>query len=145
VRIGTILLAAAALASTAGCGSPSKKEYIKSGDAICRATNVEAAKRPVPDKADVRGTADYLRETSRLLKDQVDRLDALDAPERDEPRLRDVWRRQREALDQLKKAADQFQLADPVNAQATANNANTALLEIRQDLQGYGFADCGNQ
>ncbi len=145
VRVGAILLVLAALASTAGCGRPSKKEYIKSADAICRATNAEAAKTPVPDKKDVRGTADYLRTTSRLLQAQTDKLEALEAPKRDEPRLRDVWRRERAALDQLQTAANQYQLSDSVNAQATANNASTALLEVRQDLQGYGFQDCANQ
>lgn len=140
-----LLLVLAALASTAACDRPSKKEYIKAGDAICRATNAESAKTPVPAKADVRATAEYLRTTSRLLQAQAGRLEALKAPKRDEPRLRDVYRRQRDALQQLQTAADQYQLSDALNAQFTANTASTRLLEVRQDFQGYGFVDCANQ
>lgn len=134
-----------ALLLLAGCGGPSKKEYIQEADTICRATNVEAARTPVPPKEDVRATADYLRSTAKLLVAQADRLDRLDPPDQDQPRLRDVLRRQRDALARLQDAANQYQLGDGINAQVTANNANSALLEIRQDLEGYGFKDCATQ
>lgn len=134
-----------ALLLLAGCGGLSKEEYIQEADTICRATNVEAAKTPVPPKEDVRATADYLRSTSRLLIGQADRLARLDPPDQDEARLKDVFRRQRDALARLQDAANQYQLGDGINAQVTANNANSALLEIRQDLQGYGFKDCATQ
>jgi hypothetical protein len=102
-------------------------------------------KTPVPDKTNIRATADYLRMQSKLLIGQADRLDGLKAPKQDEPRLRDVFRRQRDALTQLQKAADQYQLGDQTTATITANSANQALLEVRQDLEGYGFKDCATQ
>jgi hypothetical protein len=132
------------LACTA-CGRLSKKEYIRQGDAICRATNAAVDKTPVPAKTDVRATADYLRTTSKLLLAQVDRLSALKAPKVDEPRLADVYQRERDALTQLQTAANQFQLGGETTAQVTANQADSALIEVRQDLQGYGFQDCANQ
>lgn len=132
------------VALLAGCGA-SKEDYIAKADAICRETNAEAAKTPTPDPKDTRATAEFLRTTSKLLIAQADRLDRLDAPEQDEPRLRDVLRRQRDALGQLQVAANQYQLLDANNAQITANNANSALLEVRQDFEGYGFQDCAKQ
>ncbi|MDQ1634508.1 MAG: hypothetical protein QOJ32_1317 [Frankiaceae bacterium] len=140
-----VLLVLLALTLVAGCGRLSKKDYVRKADTICRATNVESAKTPVPDKTNVRATADYLRTQSKLLIGQADRLDALKGPKKDEPRLRDVFRRQRDALTQLQKAADQYQLGDETDATITANAANQALLEVRQDLQGYGFQDCATQ
>jgi hypothetical protein len=137
-----VVLALVVLVAATGCGRLSKKDYIKQGDEICRRTNVEADKVPVPNKTDVRGTAEYLRTTSRLLVAQVDQLDRLKAPAKDEPRLHDVYRRFRDALTQQQNAANQYQLFDQDNAQITANNANAALAEIRQDLQGYGFQVC---
>lgn len=129
----------------AGCGRLSKKDFVRKGDTICRATNAESIKTPVPDKTNVRATADYLRTQSKLLIAQADRIDALKAPKQDEPRLRDVFQRQRDSLTQLQKAADQYQLGDEATATATANTANQALLVVRQDLQGYGFQDCAQQ
>jgi hypothetical protein len=128
-----------------GCGRLSKKDYVHKADAICRATNAQSIKTPVPDKTNVRATADYLRSQSKVLIAQTDRIDALKAPKQDEPRLRDVFRRQRDALTQLQTAADQYQLGDETTATTTANTANQALLEVRQDLQGYGFVDCAQQ
>jgi hypothetical protein len=144
-RAVVVLLVLATLLLASGCGRLSKKDFIRKGDAICRATNAEAAKTPVPAKTDIRSTADYLRETSRLLMAQDDRLDALKPPKQDQARLRDVFRRQRDGLAQLQTAADQYQLGDQDTAQVTANNANAALVEVRQDLQGYGFQDCSTQ
>jgi hypothetical protein len=128
-----------------GCGRLSKKEYIRKGDAICRATNAESAKLPIPDKNDIRGTSDFLRASSQLLMAQDDKLDALKPPKQDQARLRDVFQRQRDALAKQRDAANQYQLGDQTTAQMTANNANSALLEVRQDLQGYGFQDCASQ
>ena len=128
-----------------GCGRLNKKDFIKKGDAICRQTNATAAKTPIPSKTDIRATADYLRSNSKLLIAQADRLDALKPPKQDEPRLRDVFNRERDALNLLQTAANQYQLGDPETAQATANNAGSALIVVRQDLQGYGFQDCANQ
>lgn len=140
-----VLAVLALVLLVSGCGRLSKKEFIRKGDAICRQTNAESAKTPVPDKKDIRATADYLRGTATLLMGQDDRLDALKPPKQDEPRLRDVFSRQRAALAQLQDAANKYQLGDQDVAQVTANNADTALLEVRQDLQGYGFQDCATQ
>jgi hypothetical protein len=140
-----VLIVLLTLTLSTGCGRLSKKDYVKKADAICRTTNAESMKTPVPDKTNIRATADYLRMQSKLLIAQADRLDALKAPEQDEPRLRDVFRRQRDALTQLQKAADQYQLGDQTTATITANAANQALLEVRQDLEGYGFQDCAKQ
>jgi hypothetical protein len=129
----------------AGCGRLTKKEFIKKADAICRQTNVEADKVPIPSKTDIRATADYLRSNSKLLIGQADRINNLSPPKQDQPRLQDVFNRQRDALTQLQTAADQYQLGDPETAQATVNNAGSALIVVRQDLQGYGFQDCANQ
>lgn len=145
VRAGVgLLVVLLVLVTTAGCGRLSKKEYIRKADAICRQTNLEAAKTPVPDKANVRATADYLRANSKLLIAQADRIDALDPPKQDEARLHDVFNRQRDALSVLQTAANQFQLGDADIAQATANNANTALETVKQDLEGYGLRDCAS-
>ena len=62
----------------------------------------------------------------------------------DAPRLHDVLNRQRDALAQLTTAANQFQLGDTDVAQATANNADTALNTVKQDFQGYGLQDCAS-
>lgn len=140
-----LLLVLLTLTLATGCGRLSKKDYVRKADGICRATNVEAMKTPVPDKTNVRATADYLRSQSKVLIAQADRIDALKGPEQDEPRLRDVFRRQRDALTQLQRAADQYQLGDETAATTTANTANQALLEVRQDLEGYGFQDCAKQ
>jgi hypothetical protein len=140
-----LIVVVVTLLLVSGCGRLSKKEFIRKGDAICRSTNAEAAKTPVPDKTDIRGTADYLRATSKLLMAQDDRLDALQPPKQDQARLRDVFQRQRAALTTLQDAANKYQLGDQTLAQVTANNASTALVEVRQDLQGYGFQDCANQ
>ena len=99
----------------------------------------------MPNKNDVRATADYLRNTARLLSAQDDQLQALKAPKQDQPRLSDVFRRQRDALTQLQNAANQYQLGDATTAQDTVKQAESALVEVRQDLQGYGFQDCANQ
>jgi hypothetical protein len=127
------------------CGRLTRKEFVKKADAICRQTNVDADKTPIPSKTDIRATADYLRSNSKLLIAQADRIDKLSPPKQDQARLRDVFNRQRDALTQLQTAADQYQLGDPDTAQATANNAGSALIVVRQDLQGYGFQDCANQ
>jgi hypothetical protein len=140
-----VLLVLLALTLVAGCGRLSKKDYVRKADAICRATNAESAKTPVPDKTNVLATADYRRSQAKLLIAQADRIDALKAPKRDEPRLRDVFRRQRDALTQLQKAADQYQLGDETAANITTNSAKQALVEVRQDLQGYGSVDCAQQ
>jgi hypothetical protein len=129
----------------AGCGRLTKKEFIKKADAICRQTNVEADKVPIPSKTDIRATADYLRSNSKLLIGQADRINNLSPPKQDEPRLRDVFNRQRDALTQLQTAANQYQLGDPETAQTTVNNAGSVLIVVRQDLQAYGFQDCANQ
>jgi hypothetical protein len=144
-RLGLGLLAVLlVLVTSAGCGRLSKKDYIKKADAICRETNATVAKKPVPKKTDVRATAEYLRENAQLLTDQANRIDALKPPKKDEPRLHDVLNRQRDALAQLTTAANQFQLGDTDVAQATANNADSALTTVKQDLQGYGFKDCAS-
>jgi hypothetical protein len=140
-----VLVVLTLLLLVSGCGRLTKREFIRKGDAICRQTNAASAKTPVPDPKDIRATADYLRTSSKLLMAQDDQLDALKPPKQDEPRLRDVFSRQRAALAQLQDAANQYQLGDQDTAQATANNADTALLEVRQDLQGYGFQDCSTQ
>ncbi|HSP37813.1 MAG TPA: hypothetical protein VLR26_08670 [Frankiaceae bacterium] len=140
-----LLLLVLALPLLTGCGRLSKKEYIKKADAICRQSNTVSAKTPVPDKKNVRATADYLRANATLLIAQADSIDRLKAPKQDQPRLHDVFQRQRDALKVLQDAANQFQLGNTDIAQATANNANTALVEVRGDLQGYGFQDCANQ
>ena len=140
-----ILLVLLAVTLVTGCGRLSRKDYVHKGDAICRATNAESMKTPVPDKTNVRATADYLRTQSKLLIAQADRIDALKAPKQDEPRLRDVFRRQRDALTQLQTAADQYQLGDETAANISTNSAKQALVEVRQDLQGYGSVDCAQQ
>ena len=130
------------LVGLAGCGRLSKKDYIKKADAICRETNAVVAKKPVPKKTDIRATAEYLRDNAQLLTDQANRIDKFKPPKKDQPRLHDVWNRQRDALAQLTTAANQFQIGDTDVAQATANNADTALGTVKEDLQGYGFQDC---
>ena len=128
----------------AGCGRLSKKDYVKKADAICHETNAVVARKPVPKKTDIRATAEYLRDNARLLTDQANRIDALKAPKKDAPRLHDVLNRQRDALALLTTAANQFQLGDTDVAQATANNADTALNTVKQDFQGYGLQDCAS-
>jgi hypothetical protein len=142
--VSSLVVVLLVLVGVAGCGRLSKKDYIKKADAICRQTNAVVAKKPVPKKTDIRGTADYLRDTARLLTDEANQVDALKPPKKDQPRLHDVWNRQRDALAQLTTAANQFQIGDTDVAQATANNANSALGTVNLDLQGYGFQDCGN-
>lgn len=130
------------LVGVSGCGRLSKKDYVKQADSICRQTNAAVTNRAVPNKTDVRATAEYLRDNANLLTDEANRLDALKAPKQDEPRLHDVFNRQRDALAQLQNAANQFQLGDTDLAQATVNNADTALSTVKEDLQGYGLTDC---
>lgn len=145
MRAGVVtLVALLALVAVAGCGRLSKKDYLGKANAICRSTNAAVAKQPVPAKTDVRATADYLRDNAQLLTTEANQIDALKAPKQDEPRLHDVFNRQRDALSTLTTAANQFQLGDSEVAQATANNANTELDTVKQDLQAYGLTDCAS-
>jgi hypothetical protein len=139
-----VLVLLMVVAAGAGCGRLSKKDYVTKANAICRQTNATVAKQPVPNKADVGATAEYLRDNATLLTTEANQIDALKAPKQDAPRLHDVFNRQRDGLSILQTAANQFALGDSDLSQATANNANTELNTVKQDLQAYGLTDCAS-
>jgi hypothetical protein len=140
-RICSAIAIALLVAVAAGCGSssndkaPTKAEFLKKGNAICKAgdtkTNAAAKKQFNGGKPNQAETLAFVKST--VLPDvskQVDGIDALTPPKGDEKQVQAIVDSARAALNKAK--------ADP-----KLLTSNTAFAKTNKLTKAYGLTVCG--
>lgn len=117
---------------------PTKKEYIKKGDAICRKLNddtqalasqhgLDTTQNPTPDQINA-----FVKDVVPAIRDALDELRALKPPKGDAKKLRKIFAAVDKAVDRVER--------DP---QSLLNQNENAFAEADRLTRRYGFKVCG--
>lgn len=135
----TPVLAAAAFA--VGCGGPSKDDFVKEADAICKEADEDFKRLDEPQTLDELKT--FADRAASLGDDVLDDLRELEVPGEVEEDFEKYTETVEDGLDKLREVEDAATLEQAV---ALVNGAEAKELQEEQDdlAKEIGFEDCGD-
>lgn len=130
------------LAACGGGGGPTRAEYVRQANAVCRDAAKQVAALKIPGSEDVNDVPKAAGEVVEVQRAALDRIRKLKAPKRDRPELAKWIALVDQTIDQAEVSA-QSQKDGDITRAITAN-ANGAALDRRADelARQYGVRTC---
>jgi hypothetical protein len=122
---------------------PSKEEFIEEADAICAANSDEADALEQPSDAPLEQLAPYFEEIRKIQEDEVQELEALEAPDEDADLLDDFLGTQRELATNFATMSESASSGDQDGFDSALVDATTVQSRATELAQDYGFENCG--
>jgi hypothetical protein len=120
---------------------PSKEGFIDEADAICAAKSDEAD--AIEQPTDLAATGPYFEQVTQIQRDQIEEINALEAPEEDAGTLEDFMGTQEELADIFVRLADSADAGDQAAFDIALADATTVQSRASDLAQDYGFRNCG--
>jgi hypothetical protein len=145
--VGVIVAALVVLALIGGAvwffllRGPSKEEFIADADAICAAKSDEAD--AIEQPTDLTDTGPYFEQITEIQRDEIEEINALEAPEEDAETLEGFIGTQEELADIFVRLADSANAGDQAAFDAALADATTVQSRASDLAQDYGFRNCG--
>ena len=145
----TALVALGVTALVAGCGGGggggerlTKEQYIAQADAICKAADGKIQELGEPESLD--DLAALAGQAVTIGKDELSRLQALQAPAADEATLNKAYDLIGRQLDLAKQIAAAAKEGDQVKIQKLIDEGTPLQNEANQIAKSYGMKECGS-
>jgi pSer/pThr/pTyr-binding forkhead associated (FHA) protein len=120
---------------------PSKEDFIADADAICAAKSDEADAIEVP--TDLTGYGPYFEQITQIQREEINEINALEAPEDDAETLEGFMDTQEELAGIFVRMADSANASDQDAFDIALADATSVQSRASDLAQDYGFQNCG--